>query len=52
LGSEAIAMVKNANATRQVEMEKWESVSISTDHDNAMNFLDTDLGKKFYGPKN
>jgi len=52
LGSEAIGMLKQANTARQVEMEKWMSVSISTDHDNAVNFLETEAGKKFYGPKN
>jgi len=52
LGSEAIGMLKQANAWRQVEMEKWLPVSISTDHDNAENFLETGLGKQFYGSKN
>ena len=52
LGSEAIGMLKQANTARQVEMEKWMPVSISTDHDNAVNFLETEAGKKFYGPKN
>lgn len=52
LGSEAIGMLKQANTARQAEMEKWMPVSISTDHDNAVNFLETEAGKKFYGPKN
>ncbi|MDB5136902.1 MAG: short-chain dehydrogenase/reductase [Mucilaginibacter sp.] len=51
LGSEAIGMLKNANAAREEEMEKWMPVSISTDHDKAENFLETKLGKKFYGAK-
>jgi NAD(P)-dependent dehydrogenase (short-subunit alcohol dehydrogenase family) len=51
LGSEAIGMLKNANASRDAEMEKWLPVSISTDHDEAVNFLETELGKAFYGPK-
>lgn len=51
LGSEAIGMLKNANAARQEEMEKWLPVSISTDHDEAENFLETPLGKQFYGQK-
>ena len=51
LGSEAIGMLKQANAARQTEMEKWLPVSISTDHDEAENFLETGLGKQFYGPK-
>ena len=52
LGSEAIGMLKQANASRQAEMEKWLPVSISTDHDEAENFLETGLGKQFYGSKN
>jgi NAD(P)-dependent dehydrogenase (short-subunit alcohol dehydrogenase family) len=52
LGSEAIGMLKQANASRQAEMEKWLPVSISTDHDNAENFLETGLGKQFFGSKN
>ncbi|MDB5138346.1 MAG: short-chain dehydrogenase/reductase [Mucilaginibacter sp.] len=51
LGSEAISMLKQADAARQAEMEKWMPVSISTDHDEAENFLETKMGKAFYGPK-
>jgi NAD(P)-dependent dehydrogenase (short-subunit alcohol dehydrogenase family) len=51
LGSEAIGMLKNANAGRDTEMEKWLPVSISTDHNEAENFLETELGKAFYLPK-
>jgi len=49
LGSEAISMLKQADANRQTEMEKWLPVSLSTDHDEAINFLETELGKKMYG---
>lgn len=48
LGSEAIGMLKNADAARTADMEKWLSVSISTDHDEAENFLETEAGKAFY----
>ena len=51
LGSEAIGMLKQADAARKAEMEKWMPVSISTDHDEAENFLETELGKQFYGSK-
>jgi NAD(P)-dependent dehydrogenase (short-subunit alcohol dehydrogenase family) len=51
LGSEAIGMLKNANASRGEEMEKWLPVSISTDHDEAENFLETAMGKSFFVPK-
>lgn len=47
LGSEAIGMLKHADAARATEMEKWMKVSLSTDHDEAENFLATDLGKSF-----
>lgn len=47
LGSEAIGMLKHTDATRTEEMEKWLEVSLSTDHDEATNFLDTELGKSF-----
>lgn len=45
LGSDAIGLLKQADAVRQAEMEAWTPVSISTDHDDAVNFLDTELGK-------
>jgi len=47
LGSEAIGMLKHADATRTEEMEKWMKVSLSTDHDESTNFFETDLGKSF-----
>jgi NAD(P)-dependent dehydrogenase (short-subunit alcohol dehydrogenase family) len=49
LGSEAIGMLKQANAAREAEMEKWLPVSISTDHDEATNFLETEMGRQFFG---
>lgn len=47
LGSEAISLLKQADAARTAEMEKWMPVSVSTDHDEAENFLESDLGKVF-----
>ncbi|GAB4045394.1 oxidoreductase [Spirosoma litoris] len=47
LGSEAIGIVKQADVARQNELEKWLPVSLSTDHDEAVNFFDTTLGKTF-----
>src|SRR5215217_3732585 len=47
LGSEAIGMLQHADGTRTAEMEKWMQVSLSTDNDEADNFLDTELGKAF-----
>ncbi|MNY59912.1 short chain dehydrogenase [compost metagenome] len=47
LGSEAYGLLKQADAARTAEMEKWMEVSLSTDHDEAENFLATDLGKSF-----
>ncbi|MCC8408983.1 SDR family NAD(P)-dependent oxidoreductase [Mucilaginibacter sp. UR6-1] len=45
LGSEAIGILKNANQTRDAEMEAWLPVSLSTDHDDSGDFLDTPQGK-------
>ena len=45
LGSEAINILKMADEQRKEEMEKWLPVSLSTDHDEATNFLDTEAGK-------
>jgi NAD(P)-dependent dehydrogenase (short-subunit alcohol dehydrogenase family) len=45
LGSEAIGMLSNANEVRQVEMEEWLDVSLSTDHDDSENFLASADGK-------
>lgn len=47
LGSEAVAILKAADAARKAELEKWMPVSISTDHDEAVNFLETEAGKGF-----
>ena len=47
LGSEAINILKLADAVRTAEMEQWLPVSISTDHEQAENFLNTTLGKSF-----
>jgi len=45
LGSDAITLLKHADAGRTAEMEKWLHVSLSTDHDEAENFLETAAGK-------
>lgn len=45
LGSEAIAILKNADQNRQEEMEKWINISLSTDHDDSGSFFDTAQGK-------
>ena len=51
LGSEAVGILKQAGAARQAEFEKWIPVSISTDHDTAVNFLETEAGKALFGKK-
>lgn len=45
LGSEAAALLKHADAMRQAEFEQWMPVSVSTDHDGAVDFLETAVGK-------
>lgn len=47
LGSESVAMIQHADDLRKEEFEKWMPVSLSTDHDESENFLDTALGKTF-----
>lgn len=47
LGSEAVALLKQADEIRNAEFEKWMPVSISTDHDEATDFLSTPLGSAF-----
>jgi len=51
LGSEATAMVKQANIVRNEEMEKWLPVSTSTDADDAEDFTQTEIGQSFFGAK-
>jgi NAD(P)-dependent dehydrogenase (short-subunit alcohol dehydrogenase family) len=52
LGSEAVAIVKHSEAAKLAELEKWEQVSVSTDHDDAENFLETEQGKRYLTLKN
>lgn len=47
LGSEAIEIVKHAEAAKKAELEKWLPVSISTDHDLAGDFFATQAGKSY-----
>ena len=47
LGSEAVGILKQADTARTAEFEKWMPVSLSTDHDEAEDFLETTLGKTF-----
>jgi NAD(P)-dependent dehydrogenase (short-subunit alcohol dehydrogenase family) len=51
LGSEAVGILKQTDAWRTAEFEKWIPVSISTDHDEAENFLESAAGKKLMSLK-
>ena len=51
LGSEAIGILKLADEARKAEMEQWEHVSISTDHHESEDFLETSMGKWYTGDK-
>ena len=51
LGSEAIGFLKFADEYRKAEMEKWMPISLSTDHEEAENFLETAAGKAIMGKK-
>lgn len=52
LGSEAIAILKQADQARTAELDEWLPVSISTDHDESENFLATEAGQFYLKPKN
>ncbi len=52
LGSEAAGLLKQADEHRKAEFEKWLPVSLSTDHDEAINFLETAYGRELLGKKN
>lgn len=52
LGSEAVGILKQADTARRAEFEKWMPVSVSTDHDDAVNFLETEAGKKLTTVRN
>lgn len=45
LGSEAIGILKSADANRNAEMEEWMAVSLSTDHEASKDFLKSEDGK-------
>ncbi|SKB57758.1 oxidoreductase [Dyadobacter psychrophilus] len=47
LGSEAVGILQRADAIRQAEFETWMPVSISTDHDEAENFFESEAGKSY-----
>ncbi len=45
LGSEAVALLEQANAAHDAELAEWKPVSISTDADDAGNFFESDVSK-------
>jgi NAD(P)-dependent dehydrogenase (short-subunit alcohol dehydrogenase family) len=47
LGSEAVGIVKKAEAQRQAEMDEWLPVSTSTNHDDAVDLFSTEAGQAF-----
>ncbi len=47
LGSEAAAILKQADERRKTEFEKWMPVTLSTDHTESSDFLETEFGKGF-----
>jgi NAD(P)-dependent dehydrogenase (short-subunit alcohol dehydrogenase family) len=49
LGSEAIAIVKYSEAAKNAELDKWLPVSLSTDHDEAGDFFESEAGKSYRG---
>lgn len=51
LGSEAAGILKQAETIKQAEFEKWMPVTLSTDHEESVNFLETKEGKALAGLK-
>ena len=51
LGSEAIGLLRKADEDRKAEFEKWLPVSISTDHDEAVNPFESEEGQKYLAQK-
>ena len=51
LGSEAAGILKSADEARKAEFEKWLPVTLSTDHDEAVDFSKTSFGKELLGQK-
>ncbi|GAA3980021.1 oxidoreductase [Mucilaginibacter dorajii] len=47
LGSEGVAIVKASEGAKLAELEKWTPISISTDHDEAENFFESEQGKSY-----
>ena len=52
LGSGAISIVKSSEVAKKAELEQWENISISTDHTEAANFLESPEGKLISELKN
>jgi NAD(P)-dependent dehydrogenase (short-subunit alcohol dehydrogenase family) len=51
LGTEAIGILKQADAMRTAERDKWEHISNSTNYDDSINFFETEEGKKLMALK-
>ncbi len=45
LGSDAAGLIKKVNAVREEEFNKWLDVTLSTDHDDAVSFFETDAAQ-------
>jgi NAD(P)-dependent dehydrogenase (short-subunit alcohol dehydrogenase family) len=51
LGSEAVGILQRADTARAAELEQWMYLSRSTDHDDAVNMLESEAGKKYLSQK-
>lgn len=45
LGSDAVGILQNGTTIREKELKQWLNVSVSTDADESVNFLETDAWK-------
>ncbi|TDW95813.1 SDR family oxidoreductase [Dinghuibacter silviterrae] len=48
LGSEALALARKADTDKLQDLAKWEAVSLSTDHEGAVNFLETEAAARLF----
>ncbi len=51
LGSEAVEILKKADQARAEELDQWLPLSTSTDHDDAVNLMETEAGKAYLANK-
>lgn len=51
LGSEAVAMLQRTDAARKAELKEWLHVSLSTDHEDAPDFIHSEAAQSIWNLK-